>query len=152
MPTPTGWITTDPLCGENDPYGRDDTANQYARTLWTNLCAEHNQDGTHQGGALIVETGSYQGNNSSRTISLRHATLSIMLLIITAQAEYAPIMAAATFPAGYSKVVGISALQSQLITSLATPGQFTVSANNTVNQTATTYDYAAYCWVAEDPS
>jgi hypothetical protein len=145
MPTPIAWNSTnEPLCGENDPYGRDDTANRYARGWWANFCAEHHPaDGTHTtGGLMQTVRGSYTSRAGRQTILLG-PPLAITLILIVARGAYAPVLAMSSMPAGQSKLFLTADLQPNHITDLATPGQFTVGTADAVNaQSATvTYDY-----------
>ena len=153
MPTPTGWnSTTEYLCGVNDPDGRADTANKYARTLWQNLCTEHNSDGTHQTAAVVFATGSYQSQPGAQTISIQLVAAQITFVQITARGLYNPVMATTAMPAGGSKVLSSLTLQPNCITDLTTPGEFTVGTHATVNsQTETiTYDYCVYAVVSQE--
>lgn len=85
MSAPIPWDSSaEPLCGEGDPYGRSDTANQYARTLWNNFIEEHNQDdGSHKSPGLpYQEEGSYVGVGKKHIFLLENENLDISGLIL----------------------------------------------------------------------
>jgi hypothetical protein len=147
MATPTGWISSgpnrEPLCGANNPYGREDTANQYARALWTNFIAEHNQDdGTHKTGGLAkIETGTYTSSAGDKTVSLTDSNLSIDVLLIVGDLWEQPVMATSGMTANNTKEFGTAALQSDSIKSIATDGEFTVGQGDEVNAQGSTETY-----------
>lgn len=134
MPTPTGWITTVPLCGENDPLERNDTANQYARGLWSNLLTEHNPDGTHQTvGMSHAIVGTYDSSTGDKVVTLTEGTFVIAGILILARGANLPVFANTSMPAG-------------LILDLSIPGQFTVGQDDRVNAQGSTitYDYLVF--------
>ena len=148
MPIPAGWDSTnEPLCGVNDPSGRADTANRSARVIWQNLCAEHNQDGTHRkGGITQMIAGAYTSSAGNKVITLANASLRVkMLWIIVRHASQPAVLATDAMPAGHAKLLTAAALQTNLVVAMATPGQFTVGTANPVNWQGgqTVYDYIA---------
>ena len=148
MPIPAGWDSTnEPLCGEQDPSGRADTANRSARAVWQNLCAEHNQDGTHRkGGITQMIAGAYTSSAGNKVVALSNASLRIKMLWIILRGGTQPaVLATDAMPAGYAKLLTTAALQTNLVVALATPGQFTVGTANPVNWQggAFVYDYIA---------
>jgi hypothetical protein len=82
MASPTAWDSTvEPLCGENDPFGRKDTANQYARELWSNLTAEHYKaDGAHKAPLAVSEWGTYTATGKKQTVTLVDTDIDISYL------------------------------------------------------------------------
>lgn len=134
MAEPTGWDTREPLCGENDPYGREDTANKYAKTLWSNFIAEHNSsDGSHtfSGDACTIEYGTYTGTGIEHAVELENSSLLVKQILVKADN-------AALYP-GWGFFSGSSAF-----TDLSTPGEFTVGTNVYVNTLDETYYYIVW--------
>ena len=131
MAEPTGWDTREPLCGENDPFGREDTANKYARTLWENFNTEHDSsDGGHPFSVTCAyEAGTYTGTGSSKTVDLITSNLLITQIFIAAEDTERP-----TYYDG----------SATYITDIATAGEFTVNTNAKVNGSGVEYYFAVW--------
>lgn len=152
MPIPVGWDTREPLCGENDPYGREDTANKYVKTLWTNFTNEHNaDDGTHKTTGLVQFTAdTYDSSAGDKTISLPSAAsgCTVQYLEIYADLTQYPVCASADMSANDTKELGTAAFQSDMIKDITTAGEFTVGQDDAVNAQGSTETYYYCVWYA----
>jgi hypothetical protein len=92
------WNINEPLAGENDPLGREDTANRYLRGLYSLFRAGHKEDGQTQsivynGFAFSeMETGTYPGNSGSQTVTLSNSNLVIKALETFPENAEAPVL------------------------------------------------------------
>lgn len=152
MATPTGWnSTTEPLCGENDPFGRIDTANKYGKGLWDNFTAEHNQDsGTHKlGGYCIFESGSFSNDTGDVVVSLSRAASNIVFLEIFSVSEdvyQVPVFSCVNMAADETKEIWIAGFNSDQIKDIDTLGEFTVGEDDAVNAQSGSITYYYNVW------
>ena len=142
MALPIGWDTQEPLAGENDPFGREDTANKYVRTVWINYQSQHNDDGSHkQVGLAKIADGSYTSSVGDKVINLTDSTLQIDTLIILSDLSQFPVLVSADMTSNDSKEFGTAAFQSNLIKDISTAGQFTAGQDDAVNAQGSTENY-----------
>lgn len=145
MAVPVGWDSTyEPLCGENDPYGRSDTANKYAKMLWANFTAEHNKDdGSHKTRSLQkVEEGTYTGSGSGQTIALSDSSLQIEDIMIVVDYAVWPVIRSTSM--ANTQELGSTGLAANKITDISTTGEFTVGTDDTVDKSGETYYYTVW--------
>jgi hypothetical protein len=156
MAEPTGWRhLKEPLCGEDDPYGREDTANKYLRELHDRFRAQHEDDGTHPasaGSKMLV--GQYTGDgNSSHGIGLAESITPIRVEIYST-GTYVPAIwtndhltvdpgpPEQLVPEG-TKMLDSIAFSTTAVTGVGA-GVFFVGSDTDVNQGGQTYFYVIY--------
>lgn len=145
MAVPVGWDSTyEDLCGENDPYGRSDTANKYAKTLWTNFTAEHNEDdGSHKTRPTQkVEEGTYTGLGTGQTISLSDSSLQIEDMMIVGDLTEWPVIRSTSM--ANSQEFNSTGLAANKITDISTTGEFTIGSDDAVDKVGETFYYTVW--------
>lgn len=97
MATSPGWITTKPLCGVNDPLGREDTANKYLRGLYRKYRVGHTAAAAHKSGIYnvnfaVMEVDDYPGTGAEQTIYLTNSNLLIQIIKIVGDTTEYPVI------------------------------------------------------------
>lgn len=137
------WVKyIDEPVGDGNTEGKSDTYNRPGKQHYARWKLRHNDDGTHKlDGILVCEVYTYTGSGSGQVVSLQNSNITIDFIQISRPDTETPVFTCSNMSANETKQIGTAALQSGMITSIATQGQFTVGSDAAVDASSVVYTY-----------